>query len=132
MLLVQTVGTTYRNNIADEKDWYSLMDTATFTRPGYLQNKKIYNIPNKNGGYDYVEVKINSDLTLDRTNAIYISNGKTKKLTKEETYTYFTDDYWTPISMPAKYWDKSWKEILKWKELIILKNNHYLLKFWMF
>ena len=113
MLLVQTVGTTYRNNIADEKDWYSLMDTATFTRPGYLQNKKIYNIPNKNGGYDYVEVKINSDLTLDRTNAIYISNGKTKKLTKEETYTYFTDDYWTPISMPAKYWDKSWKEILK-------------------
>ena len=113
MLLVQTVGTTYRNNIADEKDWYSLMDTATFTRPGYLQNKKIYNIPNKNGGYDYVEVKINSDLTLDRTNAIYISNGKTKQLTKAETYKYFADDYWTPISMPVKYWDNSWKGIVK-------------------
>ena len=113
MLLVQTVGTTYRNNVADKKDWYSLMDTVTFTRPGYLQNKKIYNIPNKNGGYDYVEVKINSDLTLDRTNAIYISNGKTKQLTKAETYKYFSDDYWSPISMPAKYWDKSWKGIVK-------------------
>lgn len=109
MILFQTIGTNYRTNIADEKDWYSLMDTVTFTRPGYLQNKKVYNIPNKNGGYDYVEVKINSDLTLDRTNAIYISNGKTKKLTKEETYKYFTNDSWTPISMPTKYWDKSWK-----------------------
>ena len=113
MLLFQTVGTTYRNNIADEKDWYSLMDTVTFTRPGYLQNKKIYNIPNKNGGYDYVEVKINSDLTLNRTNAIYISNGKTKQLTKAETYKYFAEDYWTPISMPAKYWDESWKGTVK-------------------
>lgn len=113
MILFQTIGTSYRTNIADEKDWYSLMDTVTFTRPGYLQNKKVYNIPNKNGGYDYVEVKINSDLTLDRTNAIYISNGKTKRLSKEETYKYFTDDHWTPFSMPTKYWDKSWKGILK-------------------
>ena len=113
MILLQTIGTSYRTNIANEKEWYSLMDTVTFTRPGYLQNKKIYNIPNKNGGYDYVEVKINSDLTLDRANAIYISTGKTKKLTKEETYKYFTDDNWTPISMPTKYWDNSWKVIVK-------------------
>ena len=113
MILLQAIGTSYRTNIANEKEWYSLMDTVTFTRPGYLQNKKVYNIPNKNGGYDYVEIKINSDLTLDRTNAIYISDGKTKKLTKEETYKYFTDDNWTPISMPTKYWDNSWKVIAK-------------------
>ena len=32
-----------------------------------------------------------------------------KKLTKEETYQYFCEDYWTPFNMPEKYWDKSWK-----------------------
>ena len=111
MVSVQTIGTYYRDKIVDEKDWYSIMDSITFTRPGYLQSKKIYNIPNKNGGYDYVEVKINDDLTLDRNNAKYISNGKTKQLTKSETYQYFSDDYWSPIAMPTKYWDKSWKAI---------------------
>ena len=109
MTLVQTVGTTYRDKIVEPKDWYKLMDSVTFTRPGYLQGKKVYNIPNKNGGYDYVEVKINSDLTLDRNNAIYISNGQTKKLTNKETYKYFSDTKWSPISVPTKYWDKSWK-----------------------
>lgn len=109
MTVVQTIGTTYKDKMADEKDWHTLMDTATFTRPGYLQGKKIYNIPNKKGGYDYIEVKINKDLTLDRTSAIYISNGKTKTLTKAETYKYFSDDYWTPFNMPSKYWDESWR-----------------------
>lgn len=109
MTVVQTIGTTYKDKMVDEKDWHGLMDTVTFTRPGYLQSKKVYNIPNKNGGYDYIEVKIKSDLTLDRDNAIYISDGKTKKLTKKETYQYFSQDYWTPFSMPEKYWDKSWK-----------------------
>lgn len=108
MALIQTVGVKYRD-IADKNDWYELMDKITFTRPGYLQGKKIYNIPNKKGGTDYIEVKINDDLTLDRNNAIYISDGKTKKLTKQETYKYFCEDTWTPFSMPAKYWDKSWK-----------------------
>ena len=108
MTLIQTGGTMYRDKMVNEKEWHSVMDTLTFTRPGYLQGKKVYNIPNKNGGYDYIEVKINDDLTLDRNNAIYISNGKTKKLTKQETYQYFCDDYWTPFSMPEKYWDKSW------------------------
>ena len=56
-----------------------------------------------------IEVKIKNDLTLDRTSAIYISDGKTKKLKETETYQYFCEDYWTPISMPTKYWDKSWK-----------------------
>ena len=109
MTVVQTGGTIYRDKVIDEKEWHKTMDTITFTRPGYLQGKKVYNIPNKNGGNDYVEVKINDDLTLDRNNAIYISNGKTKQLTKQETYQYFSDDYWSPVSMPAKYWDKSWK-----------------------
>ena len=109
MTVVQTIGATYKDKMADEKDWHKLIDTATFTRPGYLQGKKIYNIPNKKGGYDYIEVKIKNDLTLDRTSAIYISDGKTKKLKETETYQYFCEDYWTPISMPTKYWDKSWK-----------------------
>ena len=109
MALIQNGGTMYRNNMVDEKEWHKTMDTITFTRPGYLQGKKVYNIPNKKMGYDYVEVKINNDLTLDRNSAIYISNGKTKVLTKKETYQYFSEDYWTPFSVPTKYWDESWK-----------------------
>lgn len=109
MVFVQATGTTYREKMVEEKDWHTVMDKITFTRPGYLQSKKIYNIPNKNGGTDYIEVKINNDLSLDRNSAKYISEGKTKQLTKEETYQYFCEDYWTPFSMPTKYWDKSWK-----------------------
>ena len=109
MAMVQTAGVTYRNGIVKENDWHRVMDSYTFTRPGYLQGKKVYNIPNKNGGYDYIEVKINDDLSLNRENVKYISNGKTKQLTKQETYQYFSDEYWTPFSMPSKYWDKSWK-----------------------
>lgn len=107
MVIAQNVGTTYRNKVLDKKEWHKAMDTCTFTRPGYLQGKKVFNIP-KDGGYDYIEVKVNNDLTLDRDNAIYISNGKTKKLTKTETYQYFDEEYCVPISVPTKYWDKSW------------------------
>lgn len=110
MVFIQATGNTYRERMVEEKDWHSVMDKVTFTRPGYLQSKKIYNIPNKNGGTDYIEVKINDDLTLDRNSAKYISDGKTRQLTKQETYQYFNEDYWTPFSMPAKYWDKSWKQ----------------------
>lgn len=85
---IQQLGSDYRTDEVNQKDWHALMDTATFTRPGYLQGKKIYNIPNGNGGYDYVEVKINKDLSLDRNNVIYISQGKTRNLTKQETYKY--------------------------------------------
>lgn len=109
MAIVQTAGVTYRTGTVEEKDWHKVMDTYTFTRSGYLQGKKVYNIPNNKGGHDYIEVPIKSDLTLDRTNAKYISQGQTKKLTKQETYQYFTDDYWSPFSMPTKYWDKSWR-----------------------
>lgn len=109
MVFVQATGTTYRDKMIEEKDWHSVMDKITFTRPGYLQSKKVYNIPNQNGGTDYIEVKINDDLSLNRTTAKYISQGKTRQLTKDETYQYFSEDYWTPFSMPTKYWDKSWK-----------------------
>lgn len=109
MVFVQQAGAEFRNEFVDEKDWYTIMDMVTFTRPGYQQNKKIYNIPNNKGGYDYIEVEINNDLSLNRNNAIYISNGQTKKLTKAETYKYFSDESWTPINVPTKYWDKSWK-----------------------
>ena len=109
MVFIQATGSTYREKMVDEKDWHAVMDKITFTRPGYLQSKKIYNIPNKNGGTDYLEVRINDDLTLNRSTAKYISSGKTKQLTEQETYQYFSEDYWTPFSMPSKYWDKSWK-----------------------
>lgn len=109
MNVIQAGGSMYRDNMLDEKDWHSAMDTFTFTRPGYFQGKKVYNIPKGNGQTDYVEVKINSDLSLDRNSAIYISNGNVKQLTKSETYQYFCEDYWTPFSVSTKYWDKSWK-----------------------
>ncbi|MEE0934967.1 MAG: Ig-like domain-containing protein [Methanobrevibacter sp.] len=109
MVFIQQTGVDIRNEFIDEKDWHMVMDTITFTRPGYQQNKKVYNIPNDKGGYDYIEVEINSDLSLNRNNAIYISDGQTKKLTKSETYKYFSDESWSPFSMPTKYWDKSWK-----------------------
>ncbi|MBR4447252.1 Ig-like domain-containing protein [Methanobrevibacter sp.] len=109
IILLQDGAVKYRDAMISEKDWHSAMDTFTITRPGYIQSKKIYNIPNENGGTDYLEVKINNDLTLDRNNATYISAGKTRKLTSEETYQYFCEDYWTPFSMPTKYWDESWK-----------------------
>lgn len=111
MTFIQKIGVQYRSTI-DKKDWHTTMDIITFTRPGYLQNKKVYNIPNGKGGYDYVEVNIKSDMSLDRDNAIYISEGKTKNLTKEETYKYFENDYWDPISLPTKYWDSSWKGVV--------------------
>ena len=111
MVLIQDIGTKYREGMIDEKYWHDTMDKITFTRPGYLQSKKVYNIPNSKGGYDYIEVNINSDLTLDRENAIYISHGKTKRLTKEETYQYFSEETCTPFSMPTKYWDESWNGI---------------------
>lgn len=109
MNVIQDCGNLYREKMISQKDWHATMDLATFTRPGYLQGKKIYNIPNKNGSYDYIEVEIKDDLTLNRNNAIYISDGSTKQLSKDETYQYFSDEYWTPFSMPTKYWDKSWK-----------------------
>ena len=108
MALIQSGGVTYRNEMVEKTEWHNVMDKITFTRPGYLQSKKIYNIPNENGDYDFIEVKIKDDMTLDRNNAVYISDGKTRKLSEEETYEYFSDKYWSPFNIPQKYWDESW------------------------
>lgn len=109
MVFIQQTGVEARNEFVEQKDWYKIMDTVTFTRPGYQQNKKVYNIPNNKGGYDYIEVEINSDLSLNRNNAIYISDGQTKNLTKAETYKYFSEESWSPFNVPSKYWDETWK-----------------------
>lgn len=108
MVFIQQTGVDARTEFVEEKYWHTVMDTITFTRPGYQQNKKVYNIPNNKGGYDYIEVEIRNDLSLNRNNAIYISEGKTKKLTENETYNYFSDETWSPFNVPTKYWDKSW------------------------
>lgn len=108
MVFIQQVGVDAREEFIEEKYWHSVMDTVTLTRPGYQQNKKVYNIPNNKGGYDFIEVEIKNDLTLNRDNAKYISDGKTKKLTKNETYQYFSEETWSPFNVPQKYWDKSW------------------------
>ena len=52
----------------------------------------------------YIEIPINKDNSLNRENVKYISNGNVKTLTKQETYDYFTEEYWDPFSVPKKYW----------------------------
>ena len=105
MALIQEGGSYYKEHGVDEKDWYHIMDTYTFTRPGFLQGKKVFNIPNENGGYDYIEVKIKDDLSLDRENAVYISDGNIRHLTVNETYEYFSEETYTPFAVPTKYWN---------------------------
>ena len=100
---MQDIGVTYRQQ-SSQKDWQYLMDHFTFTRPGILQQKKVYSIPKKSGGYDYVEAPIKSDFSLDRDNTVYISEGNVKKLSREETYQYYTDDYYSLFNVPPKYW----------------------------
>ena len=101
---IQGIGVYFGENYVDDDDLHSVYDSITFTRPGYLQNKKIYNIPNEDGSTDYIEVPINKDNSLNRENVKYISNGNVKTLTKQETYDYFTEEYWDPFSVPKKYW----------------------------
>lgn len=113
MISIQSIGNKIKNDMIAKNDWHYAYDYFTFTRGGYLQGKKIYNIPNMQGGYDYVEVTVNKDNSLNREDALYISNGKTRKLTKKETYSYFEDEYWSPINIPTKYWDESWKGVIK-------------------
>ena len=101
---IQGIGVYFGENYVDDDDLHSVYDSITFTRPGYLQNKKIYNIPNEDGSTDYIEVPINKDNSLNRENVKYISNGNVKTLTEQETYDYFTEEYWDPFSVPKKYW----------------------------
>lgn len=104
MTSIQKLGVYYVDNYVEDNDIHSYYDHVTFTRPGYFQDVKIYNIPKEDGSVDYVQVKINDDNTLDRENTVYISNGNTRTLSKEETYQYFTEEKWEPFSVPKKYW----------------------------
>ena len=103
MMGVHTIGNYVKNNFVEKKDWHYAYEHVTFTRDGYFQSKKFYNIPKSDGTYDYIEVGINPDFTLNRNDAIYVSNGKTTKLTKSETYKYFTEEKWSPYNIPNKY-----------------------------
>ncbi|MCR5027500.1 MAG: adhesin [Methanobrevibacter sp.] len=101
---MQSIGVYYVENFVSDENLHYAYDHLTFTRPGYLQNMKVYNIPHENGSVDYVQVPILKNNRLDRDHVIYISNGKVKNLTRSETYKYFTEEYWDPFNVPRKYW----------------------------
>ena len=101
---IQGIGVYYVDNHVDSKDIHTMYDHITFTRPGYMQNTKIYNIPKDDGSTDYLEVPIKKDNSYDRANVKYISEGNVKTLTKKETYNYFTEESWSPFNVPQKYW----------------------------
>ena len=103
MMGIHGVGNYVKNNFVDKKDWHWAYEHVTFTRSGYMQSKKFFNIPKSDGTYDYIEVGINSDGSLNRNNALYIGDGYTKKLSKSETYNYFTEEKWTACNIPRKY-----------------------------
>ena len=111
MLFIQSIANKFKNELPDS-EWHNAYDHFTFTRGGFLQGKKVFNIPKGNGNFDYVEVSINKDATLNRDDAIYISDGKTRKLTREETYEYFDDSMWfLIINLHPKYWHDSWRSV---------------------
>ncbi len=103
ILQVHTVGKIIKNDFMDESSWHWAYKHVTFTRDSPLENKKFFNIPKSDGTYDYIEVEINSDGSLNRNNALYVGDGYTKKLTKSETYKYFTEEKWTSCNIPRKY-----------------------------
>lgn len=101
---MQSIGVYIADNFVDDKDLHNAYDHFTFTRPGYLQNVKIYNIPHDDGSMDYLEVPINKDNSLNRNDVKYISNGNVRTLSTDETYQYFTEETWDPYNVPQKYW----------------------------
>ena len=103
MLQIHSIGNEAKNNFMDESSWHWAYKHVTFTRDSPLENKKFFNIPKSDGTYDYIEVEINSDGSLNRNNALYVGDGYTKKLTKSETYNYFTEEKWTSCNIPRKY-----------------------------
>lgn len=98
----QAVANKIRVTFADEKDTHYWYSHFTPSRPGYFQDTKLFLIPKGTPEVDYVEVHINPDNSLNRSQAKYISNGNVRKLTKEETYQYFDEEYWDPLNTPRK------------------------------
>lgn len=103
ILQVHTIGKDAKNTFMEQDDWHWAYKHATFTRDSPLENKKFFNIPRSDGTYDYIEVGINSDGSLNRNDALYVGDGYSKKLTKNETYNYFTEEKWTACNIPRKY-----------------------------
>ena len=99
---VQCIGVYFTNKFVEDNSLHAVYDHITFTRPGYMQNTKIYNIPHEDGSVDYIKIPIKKD--NDRENVKYISDGNSKILTKQETYNYFTEEHWSPYNVPQKYW----------------------------
>lgn len=100
---IHTAGNYIKNKFVDKKDWHWAYEHIAFTRDGYMQGKKFFNIPKDDGTYDYVEVTINPDGSLNRDDALYVGDGYTRKLSKSETYQYFTEEKWTACNIPRKY-----------------------------
>ncbi|WP_299521858.1 Ig-like domain-containing protein [uncultured Methanobrevibacter sp.] len=103
-ILFQQGANTYRTTYVDEKDthyWYSHFSAS---KPGYFQDTKVFLIPKEDGTTDYVEVHINPDNSLNRSQAKYISKGNTRNLSVSETYKYFDEESWTPFNVPQKLW----------------------------
>ncbi|MBR3156243.1 MAG: hypothetical protein IKF13_05450 [Methanobrevibacter sp.] len=103
MMGIHGAGNYIKNKFVDEKDWHWAYEHIAFTRDGYMQGKKFFNIPKDDGTYDFVEVTINSDGSLNRNDALYVADGYTRKLSKSETYQYFTEEKWTSCTIPRKY-----------------------------
>jgi len=103
MMGIDGAGNYIKNKFVDKKDWHWAYEHVAFTRDGYMQGKKFFNIPKDDGTYDYVEVTINPDGSLNRNDALYVGDGYTKKLSKSETYQYFTEEKWTACNIPRKY-----------------------------
>ena len=103
MLWIHEIGNEIVKEFVDESDWHFAFEHITFTRDSIFENKKFYSIPRSDGTYDYVEVTINDDLSLNRDDALLITNGETRKLTKQETYVYFDEEYYSYANIPKKY-----------------------------
>ena len=103
MMGIHGAGNYIKNKFVDKKDWHWAYEHVAFTRDGYMQGKKFFNIPKNDGTYDFVEVTINPDGSLNRNDALYVGDGYTKKLSKSETYQYFTEEKWTACNIPRKY-----------------------------
>lgn len=107
-VLIQQAANTYRVTFVDEKDTHSWYRHFSPSKPGYFQDTKVFLIPKENGTTDYVEVLINPDNSLNRSQAKYISEGNVRKLSISETYQYFDEEYWTPLNVPQKLGNYDW------------------------